>query len=217
MSFRIFGRHLGVMFLTTVLAVALAGCGGGSGFGSLGSSPGGASSSGGSSGGGSSGVSEVLAGFGIEVAGAPVSTGNPITATSPGTAQVTLMDAGHNPVPNKVVAFSLSSAVGSLPSSPATALTDSSGNAQVQVRAGTTPGAGTLTATYTDTSGQQITARQSFAVQLSASGEPSLTIPNLEDASGNPVGTTANPITDAKPATVSVILEDSGGNPLPTS
>jgi hypothetical protein len=136
-------------------------------------------------------------------------TGDPITTANPATVTVFLHESdGTTPIANAVVNFALSGSVGSL--SQSSALTDPSGEATLTLSVGTTQGAGTLTATYTDASGNTVTSQVSFAVQITTSGVPSLTTPTLLDGSSNPVGTTANPITDTNPATVSVTLTNGG-------
>lgn len=137
---------------------------------------------------------------------------NPITLSSSATVTVTLLQAdGSTPIVDAPIVFSLSSGVGIL--GKTSALTDGSGTATLILMAGTTQGAGTLTASYSDPrSGVDITRSKSFAVTVGSTGGtgPVLSTPELLDASNKPVGTTANPITNEKSARVSVTLTDGG-------
>lgn len=194
------GRHLGV----ALVAVTLAACGGSAGLGAGGS--GGSSPGGGTTPPASTPQLENLT---ITVGGSASTSANPIKTGSNGTATVVLKDSQGTPMPNEVVSFSLSSAVGSL--SQTTALTNSNGVAQVALTAGATQGAGTLTASYSDGAGNTTSTQTSFAVQINTgTSGVVLTTPQLLDASNAVVGTTANPVTGNNPATVKVTLTNGG-------
>lgn len=156
-----------------------------------------------------------LSDISLSFGGGQVGTANaPITASQPATVTIYLHKAdGSTPIVGKMIQFSLGSGshVGSL-GGQSSALTGPSGEAIITLTAGTTQGAGTLTASYTDVgAGVDITRQKSFAVKVGGTGSgPVLSTPELLDASGTLVGTTANPITSTKSAKVSVTLTDGG-------
>ena len=108
-------------------------------------------------------------------------SGNAITEVSdntPGVINALLTDNDGNAIVGEIVTFSLNGSIGTLNPSSGTALTDSSGIAQISLFAGTTGGAGT------------VSASASFAIAASLNFESAGDSPESEGDSNTAVGTT---------------------------
>jgi len=151
--------------IATLLVFAMAACGGGGG--SAGSTIG--TGSGGSTGGtGSSTDGTVMVALmnTVGVESNSVSSGKPLVA------KATVKDANGVAVKNTVVTFTLSSAVATMSPSTGTALTDSSGVAQISIEAGSSQGAATVTASAIAGGSTAVTSLASFAVGAAPSATP---------------------------------------------
>ena len=177
--------------IATLLVFAMAACGGGGG--SAGSTIG--TGSGGSTGGtGSSTDGTVMVALmnTVGVESNSVSSGKPLVA------KATVKDANGVAVKNTVVTFTLSSAVATMSPSTGTALTDSSGVAQISIEAGSSQGAATVTASAIAGGSTAVTSLASFAVGAAPSATPAATkttapaAPAAQGVNGTFTGPTVN-------------------------
>jgi len=143
----------------------------------------------------------------VDLNGASAGTsGNPITSTSAGVLTATLVNS-DGPVVNEVVTFA--SDIGTL--SPSTQLTDSNGQATINVNANGTSEAGTVTASAT-VNGDTIARGLNFVIGVqSASTDISVT---LQDSLSVSAGTIDNPISSINPGILRATLADVNGNPV---
>lgn len=171
----------------TLLAAAVAACGGGGG--SPGATSGGGSNGGGNNGGGSTTTPTVAVSV-VDSASAAVSA---MTVGGSYAAKALVTDSTGAAVAGRLVTFSVSnSSLATL--TPETALTDSSGVAQVTIAPAsiTALGAGTLTASAS-VNGSTITGTKDFSVSASNLSLSTLTLGSTSLASGGntPVSVTA--------------------------
>ena len=171
------GYHLVAMLLVALFLAVTAGCGGG------GSSIGGV----------------VNLGSGNAKAAIQMSTQS-LAINDSATVTATFTDASGKAIANLPVTFTTT--LGSLNPASGAATTDAAGAATMQLLAGSTAGAGSVTATAT-VNGSTVTAIQTFAVALPAL---SLVGPTLGLSTLQPGGTTG----------VSVTVTDANGTPYPT-
>ena len=173
-------------------ALALAACGGGGG--SSGSSAFG-SGAGSGSGSGGTGITPGAPTVALVLSSTTVTVAAPVTVTA------TVLDASGAPVAGMVVAFTTPGNLGTL--SPATALTDASGNAAVQLApaSATTSGADQVVASVT-VGTVAVTGTKGFTVLPGTGpiGTPSLAL----------TLSTAN-VTTTTPATVTASIKDANG------
>lgn len=141
--------------MASLLIATLAACGGGGG------SAGTPVQGGGSGGSGGTGTT-VNGKISLSLIDSTGAANNVISSTSGLTVKAIVTDGNGAIAKNIVVAFSVDSAIGSL--SPATALTDANGMAQVSLKPGVGTGAGTVTATATVVGTTAITASATYTV-----------------------------------------------------
>lgn len=121
---------------------------------------------------------------------------NLVTSASGLTARATVTDSRGRPVQNVVVTFSLGGTIAALQPTSGTALTDSTGVAQVTLVAGSGSGADTLTATATLSGATtSISTSASFSVGPAPAATP-----------------TAVNFISAAPSTNSIVIKGAGGN-----
>jgi len=164
--------------------LTLAACGGGGGgstfFDDGGSSSSGASSSGGGGSGSSSGGTTPAYTLTITLLGDAGEPTNTLTRSTQGTLQLVLTESGENGRPVVGTPISASTSLGTLDAS--SGLTDDNGRVTLPLKAGTTLGAGTITAT-TEIDDQTFTSNLNFQVQ---DGSPYLLELTLLGPDGQP-------------------------------
>jgi hypothetical protein len=180
----------------TLLACSmlLAACGGGGG------NPGAVS---GGSGGSTVGAKVTVALVnGAGAASSTLATGSDLTG------KATVVDGAGKPVANAVVAFTTNTALASISPSIGTALTDSSGVANVLVRAASSSvsGAGTLSASVV-VAGATLTGTANYAV---AAATPAVLTLSFINASG----VASNSVSSASPLTIKALVTDKAGAPI---
>lgn len=144
----------------------------------------------------------------VDADGASAGTsGNPITITSPGVLTARLLNAQGAALANEVITFTTT--IGTL--SPATQLTDSSGDAAINVNADDSSGAGTVTASAT-VGDDTVTVDLNFVIGAqSASTDVAM---SLQDSLGVSAGTIDNPVSSINPGVLRVTLTDASGDPV---
>lgn len=141
----------------------------------------------------------------VDAAGTVVApAGAIVTSTAPLTLRATMTQNGA-PVPGQVIRFS--TAVGEL--EHASRLTNSQGIAETTLSAGVTPNAGSITATASigqATVNASINAESLGGQQPGTGTAPLVVSLALRDATGDPVGTAGNPVTQDRSATVTATV-----------
>ena len=191
------------LLLSLLLLALVTACGGGNG--SAGAPIGGTGS-----GSGSGGVATTHGAVTVTLAN---STGasNTIAAGGSLVATAHVVDAAGAAVANAVVTFSVSSTVGSLPIT--SALTNSSGNAIVNLQQGSTTGAATLTATTTVVGTTAVTGTINFqSGATSATSSPTIAL-----ALANVTGCAAITVNTSCPLTANATVTDATGAPIVNS
>jgi len=144
----------------------------------------------------------------VDADGASAGTSaNPITSTSPGVLTARLLAAQGAALEGEVITFTTT--LGTL--SPATQLTDSSGDAAINVNADDSSGAGTVTASAT-VGDYTVTVDLNFVIGAqSAATDVAM---SLQDSLGVSAGTIDNPVSSINPGVLRVTLTDAAGDPV---
>lgn len=147
----------------------------------------------------------------ILVAGNPVSTGNPVSAATPGTMRATVVDAAGAAVPNAVVSFSLVQGSSGATLGQTQALTNALGIAEAPITA-TATGAGTVRAAST-VGTVAVNAQAPYATSMEPVADPAFT---LEARTvGGVLVDAANPLTDVPSGTLTAMVRDASGAGIP--
>ena len=139
-----------------------------------------------------------------------------VSNASPGILAATLADSSGNPVAGQVVTFALDGSIGSLNPSSGTALTDSSGVASIGLNAGTTAGAGTVTATSAFTIAKNVSfssAGDSPADQTDSSTSvgTSINLVITKSSDGTSFNFPTEMVSQNEPAILTATLSDANG------